>query len=66
MAAFCMEAAGVKGGVSCLFDSTWEYCREYLCSGEPEFSVTLDGQDCDLEREKSAREDALEVFPRWT
>ena len=63
MAAFCMEAAGVKVGVSCLFDSTWEYCREYLCSGEPEFSVTLDGQDCDLEREKSAREDALEGIP---
>ena len=63
MATFCMKAAGVVVSVCCLFDSTREYCREYLCQGEPEMDVVLSEEDIALEREKSAREDALEGIP---
>ena len=63
MAAFCMMAAGVVVSVSCLFESTKGYCRAYLCEGEPEISVVLSREDIALEREKSAREDALEGIP---
>lgn len=63
MAAFCMMAAGVVVSVSCLFESTKGYCRAYLCEREPDISVVLSREDIALEREKSAREDALEGIP---
>ncbi len=39
------------------------YCQGYLAQGEPAFSVALSQADIDFEREKSAREDALEGIP---
>ena len=63
MATFCMKAAGRVFSVSCLFEGTMEYCQAYLCDGEPEASVVLTREDIALEREKSAREDALEGIP---
>ena len=49
--------------VHALFDSTREYCRDYLCNAPADFSVTLTPADISLEREKAAREDALEGLP---
>lgn len=37
-----------------------EFFLEYQCEGEPDFTVSVTPEDLVLEREKSAREDALE------
>ena len=46
-----------------MFDSTQEFCRDYLCSGPADFLVQTDMADIAFEREKSAREDKLEGLP---
>lgn len=41
------------------------HCRDYICEGEPVFSVTVTLEDIDFEREKSIREDEIEgIAPR--
>ena len=63
MTEFTIGIAGRVIGVRALFDSTREFCREYLCGGEPDFEVCIVGDDIAFERDKSAREDALEGIP---
>ena len=63
MTSFTIQIAGTAVAVTANFDSTREYCAEYLCAGEPAFSVEISQKDIDFEREKSAREDALEGLP---
>lgn len=63
MEQFTMQAAGRVVAVSALFASTRMYCAAYLCDGEPDFSVTITPQDIAFEREKAAKEDALEGLP---
>lgn len=63
MTEFTIGIAGRVIGVRAMFDSTREYCREYLCTGEPNFIVSVTPEDIVFEREKSAREDALEGIP---
>lgn len=60
---FTMQAAGRIAAVSALFDSTRDYCKEWLCSREPDFAVAITPEDIAFEREKSLREDALEGIP---
>ncbi len=63
MIEFTMEAAGVAVGVRALFDSTRAYCQGYMTAREPAFFVEITGADLALEREKAAKEDALEGLP---
>lgn len=60
---FNMSAAGQVVAVSALFPSTRNYCSDYLCEGNADFSVTITAQDITIEREKAAREDAVEGLP---
>ena len=63
MTEFLIRIAGHTVAVRAMFDSTKEYCRDYLCDGEADFTVQTDMSDIAFEREKSAREDALEGLP---
>ena len=49
--------------VTSIYEEVHEYCADYL-TGEPaDYSVTITKADIDYEREKSAREDAVEGIP---
>ena len=63
MTNFTLTVAGIPAAVTCQFDTTPAFCGPYLCGTAPAFSVTLTPADIALEREKSAREDALEGLP---
>lgn len=63
MVTFIIGLAGKKIEVSALYESTLQFCRDYLCGGPADFSVAVSAADIAVEREKSAREDALEGIP---
>jgi len=63
MTEFQMNLAGRTAAVRALFPTTKEFCRDYLCSGAPDFSVAISPADIAFEREKSAREDEIEGIP---
>ena len=56
LAGFCVE-------INSIYESIRTFCRDYLCEGTPEFSVTVSPEDITFEREKSAKEDLLEGIP---
>jgi hypothetical protein len=56
MADFIMKIAGVTGRVTSLFDSTKDYCRDYLSEGEPAFHVTVCRENLDFEQWELDRE----------
>jgi len=56
LACFCVE-------INSIFETTRTFCRDYLCEGTPEISVTVSPEDITFEREKSAKEDKLEGIP---
>lgn len=60
MSEFTIEIAGRKVGVTACHEQVQEYCRDYLCDGEPDFIVTTAQADIDREREISCREAELE------
>lgn len=57
---FIMKIAGQVIRVNALYPSTREYCSEFLCEGESDFSVEITPQDIALEQEISGRERTLE------
>lgn len=63
MIRFTMQLAGVNVGIDAMFESTRDFCKDYLCDAEPLFSVSVAMKDIEFEREKSAREDMLEGHP---
>ena len=63
MVEFTLALAGKTIAVSALYESTMQFCRDYLCGGPADFSVAVSVADIAFEREKSAREDALEGIP---
>ena len=60
MTEFVIKIAGCPIGGAALYESTRDFCREYLSDETPKFSVTMTQENIDLERELSAREDLLE------
>ena len=56
LADFCVE-------INSIFETTRTFCRDYLCEGTPEISVTVSPEDITFEREKSEKEDKLEGIP---
>lgn len=63
MTTFTISLAGFCVEINSIFETTRIFCRDYLCEGIPEFSVTISPKDIDFEREKSAKEDLLEGIP---
>ncbi len=60
---FVIRLAGVNIEIKPLHSYIYEYCRDYLFEGEPEFTVEVSQSDLDAEREKSKKEDILEGIP---
>ena len=63
MTTFTISLAGSCVEINSIFKTTRTFCRDYLCEGTPEFSVTISPEDISFEREKSAKEDLLEGIP---
>ncbi len=63
MPKFTVALAGVIIEISALYESTMQFCKDYICDGQEAFSVEVSPFDIAFEREKSAREDALEGIP---
>ena len=63
MISFTVRICGQCIGIEAQFENTREYCVDFLWDGTPDFSVTISQSDIDFERDKSAREDALEGIP---
>ena len=63
MTEFQIQIAGKIVSIRAMFDSTKEFCRDYLSIGPTNFTVQTDMNDIAFEREKSAREDELEGLP---
>ena len=60
---FTIELAQKRIHISSLFESTRNFCKEYLGEGEADFSVSICQEDIEFERRKSAAEDELEGLP---
>lgn len=52
-----VSLAGIPVGISAIYPSTAEFMHDYLCSGEPEFSIAVSEGDILYEREKSSEQD---------
>lgn len=63
MTQFQIQIVGHTVDVRAQFDSTREFCKDYLCTGEADFSIKINMDDIAFEREKSAREDEIEGLP---
>lgn len=72
MPQFSIQLAQNRILVNALFDSTKEFCKEYLCSEEraaglqekaPDITVAIAPQDIEYEKQKSAEEDAAMGIP---
>ena len=59
MAEFLMGIAGYTARITSLFESTRDYCRNYLTEAEPDFSVAVSREDLVFEQE-ALRQEALE------
>lgn len=64
MAEFVMEIAGCAGKVFSLFESTRDYCRNYLSQKEPEFTVTVRREDLAFEQRELDAEALQEGMKR--
>ena len=51
MVHFTLALAGKTVGVTAFFESTKEYCREYLCKEKADFSVSVTLEDIQREKE---------------
>ena len=63
MTEFTISLAGVAARVEALYPETERFCRDYLSAETPLFTVRVEQEDIDAEREKSAREDEIEGLP---
>ncbi len=63
MTNFCISLADVTIGVTANYDSTREFCKDYIVETSPDFSVTVTDRDIAFERDKSIREAEVENLP---
>ena len=63
MSDFIMQIAGRVVSVSTVFESTSSFCKSYFSQRESDLSVMTTMADIAFEREKAARENALEGVP---
>ena len=52
MVDFSILIADVPFQISCLFETTKKYCRDYLYDGQAKYSINIDAEDIKLERAK--------------
>jgi len=57
---FTIRIAGRVAKVSAMFESTRDYCADYLCDASPDFEIAISPEDIAFEREKSAQTDIQE------
>ena len=50
MAVFTMKVAGAVAEVHSLFDSTRDYCKDYLTEETPEFTITVTAENLAFEQ----------------
>ncbi|MBR4868083.1 MAG: hypothetical protein IKU10_02910 [Clostridia bacterium] len=63
MTEFQIKMAGSIIAVRAMFESTKEFCKDYLCTGTPEFTVEITPADLVFEQEKCDRENEIEGKP---
>lgn len=62
MTDFTVSMAGIPFGVSALHPQTLSFCRDYLTTEPPAFTLTISQDDLDRERERSTEPEAA----RWS
>lgn len=60
---FTIRIADQNIGVSSLFDTTRQYCEEYLSDNDPDFWISMSQSDIEVERVLAIRETQLEGLP---
>ena len=60
MVSFSIKIAGKVAAVHAFFESSKDYCKAYLISQTPDFTVTISQEDLVMEQEKAARTDIAE------
>ena len=63
MTEFTIALAGKRVLIRAIHEYAKKYCKDYLTAGEPDFTVTVTPADIAYERERSAREEAVEGLP---
>ena len=63
MTNFTCKIANCVAEISAIFESTRNYCRDYLTEDPAEISIAITDADIRREREIAAKEDALEGLP---
>lgn len=66
MSRFIIRVAGQAVEVTNVFDSTRDFCADYLCDPPADFVIRVTKEDVDFEREKSIRECGLGRRPTGT
>lgn len=64
MVDFTMELAGVSLAASVLFESTYEFCKDYLTDAPAQGHITMCEADIDAERIHAAEQDARDGVPQ--
>jgi hypothetical protein len=54
MTEFVIKVAGEVAMVHALFESSRDFCHDYLCDENPDFSITITAEDIAFERRKNA------------
>lgn len=60
---FTIKIAGQVVAIKAMFETSGEYCRDYLCEEKPAFSVEISQNDIEFERIKSAQTNQAEGLP---
>ena len=63
MEQFKIQITGRVVAVTAIYLSTRYFCKDYLCEGEPDFSVEITPEDIDFEQVFADKEHALEGLP---
>ena len=56
MVNFIILIAEKKVSITAQYDTTKNFCKDYLCDGTPDFSITVTSEDISFERQNSKRE----------
>ena len=60
---FSIRLANRVVGISALYESTRQFCKDYLTEELPELTVTVTQEDIEYERNKNIREEEMEGIP---
>ncbi|MCR5151229.1 MAG: hypothetical protein K6B52_08420 [Clostridiales bacterium] len=60
---FNISLAGIPIHISAGYETSLRYCRDYITSAAPKFSVDINQNDIEFEREKSEKEDKDKGLP---